>query len=893
MTKQNKKLSIDVGGSHIALSVIDCHSFQNNVEQINRYEINSYAQASEIVGFIAQKIVEQFLLEPDIDGIGFAFPGPFHYQTGTSIIKDVGGKFEKTFGLDIKQAIKDFTGLYHQKICFANDAHCFALGAFRLYQLKSKRTLFLTLGTGIGSAYIHNGSLLINHNEVPPDGYLYNQPFLSGKAEDFFSARWIESEYQKLTGKSGKSVKDLAEEKSPESATVFKTYGTNLGRFLVSWLTKYQCDELVIGGSIARANSCFKSALEEELQHVNPLHTIRFCQNTEECILAGAALLHEMSDKDSISPDRESVFRKTTQPELPLTPDTNASKAYNPFPAFQSDQMIFEGFDLLASLLLQKKTVIIDGYGGILWSRFKEQMQKAMQGSNKKILWYDISTCFKNPEELNQMIATSINGNDPVFGKKFTGSLPDFFDSEKLALIKQDTAADLCIVYGTGASLCNWDGWLLYLDVPKNEIQYRMRAGSIANLGFSVALSNTQAYKQFYFVDWPVLNKHKEDLLPKINCIADEQRTESITWMQGDAFRSVLNNMLTHAIRARPWFEAGIWGGNWMKEHLSGLNNAETNYAWSFELITPENGIIIEGNGLLLEVSFDYLLYMNHQMLLGMASKRFGKEFPIRFDFLDTFDGGNLSVQCHPRPEYIKNHFGENFTQDETYYILDCKPDAKVYLGFQETINPDKFKSELIAAQAEGKELDVEYFVQKHDAHKHDLFLIPNGTIHASGKNNMVLEISNTPYIFTFKMYDWLRVDSNGQSRPINIEHAYKNLYFDRKGDYVANHLISHPFIAAKWENGRKINLPTHQEHFYAIDRYEFTGEIEIHTKGHCHCCMLVEGSHIEVITGNRTNKFFFAETFIIPASVEKYQVRNNDHTEAFLIVAFVKNEAC
>ena len=69
--------------------------------------------------------------------------------------------------------------------------------------------------------------------------------------------------------------------------------------------------------------------------------------------------------------------------------------------------------------------------------------------------------------------------------------------------------------------------------------------------------------------------------------------------MEGDDFRDTLNEMLEHPLRARPWFEAGVWGGNWMKKHINGLNKEEVNYAWSFELITPENGIVLEGNSYL------------------------------------------------------------------------------------------------------------------------------------------------------------------------------------------------------------------------------------------------------------------------------------------------------
>jgi mannose-6-phosphate isomerase class I len=434
---------------------------------------------------------------------------------------------------------------------------------------------------------------------------------------------------------------------------------------------------------------------------------------------------------------------------------------------------------------------------------------------------------------------------------------------------------------------------LIYADVPKNEIQYRMRAGSINNIGSSELNANTQMYKRYYFVDWPVLNKHKEQLLKKIDYIVDEQRIDEITWMDGNDFRNTLNEILQQPFRARPWFEAGIWGGNWMKKNIVGLNKEETNYAWSFELITPENGIVIEGNERLLEVSFDFLLFFDNNKLIGNAAQRFGTEFPIRFDFLDTYDGGNLSIQCHPRTNYIREKFGENFTQDETYYILDCEPDAKVYLGFQNDIDPDGFRTALLDAQHKGVEMQAEKYVQKHAAHKHDLFLIPNGTIHASGKNNMVLEISSTPYIYTFKMYDWLRLDLNGQARPINIDHAFNNLYFDRKGSYVHDKLISHPVIENEWKNGRKIKLPTHAEHFYAVDRYEFTGVIKINTHNQCHLCMLVEGDTVEVTVSGKMTTFHFAETFVIPASVENYSVNYRGKEKAFLVVAYVKDECC
>jgi mannose-6-phosphate isomerase class I len=184
----------------------------------------------------------------------------------------------------------------------------------------------------------------------------------------------------------------------------------------------------------------------------------------------------------------------------------------------------------------------------------------------------------------------------------------------------------------------------------------------------------------------------------------------------------------------------------------------------------------------------------------------------------------------------------------------------------------------------------MDEYVQSHTASKNDLFLIPNGTVHSAGVNNLVLEISATPYIFTFKMYDWLRLDLNGEPRAINIDHAFNNLNFDRKGEKITEELISKQAVIDQGNDWKLVHCPTHAVHFYDVHRLEFMSRITVQTNNTCHILMLVEGSAISVETADGAIvTFSYAETFVIPAAAKSYTLINKGTAMAKVVKAFCK----
>jgi mannose-6-phosphate isomerase class I len=575
---------------------------------------------------------------------------------------------------------------------------------------------------------------------------------------------------------------------------------------------------------------------------------------------------------------------------LPLN-KPSAGDGYDIYPSFNvGEGKIHSGFASLVPMVIESGTIIIDGYAGIFWDILEQQIISALESKGVTVRCFRASEYLKPDKEIEKMTSPFSGGSDPLFGTRCDLHLSSFFRLPEMKDLRPDPDYGVNIIIGSGAALAGWEGLLIYADLPKNEQQYRARAGAIPNLGMARPDQAGIMYKRSYFIDWPVLNRHKQEILPLIDIIVDAQRPGEPVWMDGRMLREALTEMSRNFFRVRPWFEPGPWGGTWIKDNIRGLNQEVPNYSWSFELISPENGLLFESSSLLLEVSFDSLMYVAAEQVLGDCHGRFGTEFPIRFDFLDTFDGGNLSVQCHPQPEYTKEHFGEHFTQEESYYILDSRDDAVVYLGFQEDICPVEFITALKTSAGTGKPLDVGRYVQKQAAAKHDLFLIPYGTIHGSGKNNMVLEISTTPYIFTFKMYDWLRADLNGRPRTLNIDRAAENLFYDRKGDYVREKLKSRPVLVTEGDDWQLWHLLTHETHLYEVVRYIFRSSVVIDTGNKCLVMNLVEGSGIMVETGGGIRQAVrYAETFVIPAAAERVTITNMSESVAMLVMAYVK----
>jgi mannose-6-phosphate isomerase class I len=388
----------------------------------------------------------------------------------------------------------------------------------------------------------------------------------------------------------------------------------------------------------------------------------------------------------------------------------------------------------------------------------------------------------------------------------------------------------------------------------------------------------TKQYKRGYFLDWLLCDEVKKPLLEKADYWLDTVIPEHPKMISGATLRAGLEKTAKRPFRVVPFFDPAPWGGQWMKE-VCGLDPKESNYGWCFDCVPEENSLYLQVQGQLFEMPANNLVFFQSRQLLGApVEARFGQDFPIRFDFLDTMGGGNLSLQVHPVTQYIRDHFGIPYTQDESYYLLDADPEkATVYLGVKKGIDRKEMLRALWEAQREGKPFDAERYINRWPARKHDHFLIPAGTIHCSGEGAMVLEISATPSIFTFKLWDWGRLGLDGRPRPINIEHGSHVIQWERDTDYVRQHLVHQVTPIAEGDGWKEERTGLHENEFIETRRHWFIKKVPHNTGNSVNVLNVVEGEEVIVESPKGSFEPFvahYAETFIIPAGIGDYTIR-------------------
>ena len=562
-----------------------------------------------------------------------------------------------------------------------------------------------------------------------------------------------------------------------------------------------------------------------------------------------------------------------------------------PFTAIRDwDHEAWSSYDEIGAVLLsaiarqgKRKTVVtVECYPGVrqeeIIAGFAQHLRPTAIVRSEEAAW--------EPAEIDRTIARYMT-DDRVFGYLSPFTIDEFYDSDKVAALRAaiDEADDgVVLVIGFGATLVTRGDLLVYADLTRWEIQLRYRAGEIGNWRAERPEKDIlRLYKRGFFFEWRMADRLKKKLFGEMDYYLDTNVGDAPKMATRQALFGGLAQTARRPFRLVPYFDPGVWGGKWLEAHI-GLPGREHPYAWGFDGVPEENSLYFQYGTTRLELPALNLVFFRSIELLGeRVYARFGAEFPIRFDFLDTIEGGNLSLQVHPTTEYIREHFGMTYTQDESYYMLDAAPGAKVYLGLKDGVDAEAMEADLRKAQEGGFAFPADEYINVYPAAKHDHFLIPAGTVHCSATGCMVLEISATPYIFTFKLWDWERLGLDGKPRPVSVDHGVKVIRWDRGKAWTDAQCVSRVKKMAEGDGWAEERTGMHELQFIETRRHWFSAPVLHEANDSFHMLNLVEGQEITVESPDGAFEPFvvrYAETFIVPAAAGAYTIRPSGPSE-------------
>jgi len=547
--------------------------------------------------------------------------------------------------------------------------------------------------------------------------------------------------------------------------------------------------------------------------------------------------------------------------------------------------------------------VAFDGWYGIDWESVIAALQLHAAGVGLKLSFRAILDAFKSQEDIVAYKRVFVETDDPGFGIVNTdGYLSELLSPEGLAALRADLAApagvDALVVHGAGAAIPELsDSYDLrfYFDKTTQPILWEMWDGKLIPFGWSKP-NDQYSWKEYYYCDYYLLDRQKEFAIAHMEYWVEGLAFESMKLVPRRAYDGILQCVLQYPIKEVPIFQPGPWGA-YRYEDLFDVPNLKCN-AWN-ELAGPDLSVLLEiGRGALMNIPFMNLMQYAEQLLGTYVTETYPRLFPLSVWLDDGYfpkpappERTSMPIHNHPSTDYVAQHFKEPLGRYETYYIVEAYEGASTWMGFKDDADLEEWERLCRASNNEKEIPNWQDFIERWDSNVGDLYLIPPGTTHGTGGNQMILEMDTCPSIaateYSFFHYDFARHswDDNtktmtGKRCKMHLDHGFSADKWVRES-WVRDHLRAKPKVIA-WTKDYVFDRYSSDPRMpFEIERLHFTHRAENDTKGtFLHIVTLTVGNKVVIRSKANhalSNTLQRLQSAIVPASFGQYELINND----------------
>lgn len=551
----------------------------------------------------------------------------------------------------------------------------------------------------------------------------------------------------------------------------------------------------------------------------------------------------------------------------------------------------------------ENQIIAFDGYTTSDWTVFINLLARECAAAGIEFESVDANAeCFKSGKEIDAMIDPLLIWDkkiDPtlLYGKIYKGGYEGMLDEQKTQAFEEKVstlkngAGKVIAVYGYGTLIPRfrplYDTKCFFDLTPKTSI-LRIRRGEYVNIGKKRPDIINRVIRRCYYCDFEMAVCSRRELLqnnvPDFWFLSDDP--QNIQMLTYEAFADICAQLVKYPFRAKPCYIEGVWGGSYMKRYRN-LPEQMRNAAWVFDFIPMEVSVVVEAGSKKLDINFCSFVCREGESLMSKdAVEKFHGYFPIRFNYDDSYHStGNMSIQCHSGSAYNREHYGEFGRQDESYYVCVTGHDAKTFIGFRDDADIPQFFREIEVADTKHTPCDYMKYVSYEESKPGLQVMLPAGTIHSSGRNQVILEIGSlTIGSYTYKMYDYLRLDFDGKQRPIHTRLGEENVAQNRRTSVIhdpnsPDYIVQQPRVAESGDGWKELILGENQQLYFSLRRLDFEKECPQDTKGErFHVLALVDGDHVRVRSKAHPERFYdmdYLDIVCVPADMGEYVIEN------------------